>query len=263
MKKYKIHLTTILTAAAVGMLLPYSATAAEGIEITPSAYLTDYAGYLTVHVQTERDIRVKIDKQTSEGAIGYYDTLLEDAGTYYFRLDSCEYDITTENYLSVFSVTVLDEKDSGCAYTQDLLVYDPGFSTEVTESAYTWSVSSVEAETRVATATTTPAAMEGSIWTGTSNVTLQYIPYTLGDVNDNDTVEMIDAYNTLLYNSIVSAGGETSFTENGSVLEENAAFSAADVNKNGVIDMVDAYYILMYNSVQSAGGKPEWRDIVK
>lgn len=266
MKKTKPIRLAALTAAvmAAGMLMPtYAVAALDSIEITPSAYLTDHAGDLTVNVQTERDIRVKIVKQTKEGSITYYNTLLEDAGTYHFWLDSCEYDMDSGEYLSTFSVTVLDEKDSGCAYTEnDLLVYDPGFSTEVTGSAFTWSVSSVEAETRQANGTAI-ATMTGSVWTSSNDVTLQYIPYTLGDLDNSGKIDMTDAYRTLMYSSYIALGQEPSFTDGSSVLAENSAFAAADINKNLKIEMVDAYYILMYSSYSALGTPKDWSEIVK
>ena len=267
MRRKITHFLVFLTACimTLGTCLPVcSAAASEITEITASDYLTDRAGSLLVHVSGDRDIRVKIVKQTEEGAITYYNTLLEGMGTYQFWLDSCEYDIASEGYRTSFSITVLDDKDSGCAYTQQgVLVYDTGFSTDVADSVFTWTVDSVEAESRAVIATPLTASMDGDVWRGTCEVTLQYIPYTLGDIDSDGKIDMKDAYNTLMYTSKVAMGQKTSFTDDPSGFDEIVAFSAADINKNLEIEMTDAYFILLYSSYISLGQTPDWETIMK
>ncbi len=76
----------------------------------------------------------------------------------------------------------------------------------------------------------------------------------LGDVDGNEKVEMIDAYNVLMESSILSAGGDPTFTE-----EQK---TAADIDGNGKIEMIDAYYVLLYSSYISAGGNPTWEQVM-
>lgn len=78
-------------------------------------------------VSGEREVQVKIEKDTPDGIILYYDTTLYDDGTYEFLLDSCEYNIGTGEYDSSFTVTVQDKSDSLACYTQkNMVVVDPG-----------------------------------------------------------------------------------------------------------------------------------------
>lgn len=98
----------------------------------PSKYLQDQKGTLTMTVSGDRDVRVKIEKDTLDGVITYYDTTLENDGTYDFTLDSCEYNVNTETYDSSFTVSVWDKADSSCSYTEEhLVVMDPGFTQNV------------------------------------------------------------------------------------------------------------------------------------
>lgn len=257
----------VATAMAVGMAMPTFAVWAEGtepavVEVTPSEFLADKAGSLQVTVSGERDLRVKVEKQTPDGKILYYNTLLENDGIYSFSLDSCEYNLDTEAYDSSFSVTVQDEGDALCAYTlNNMVVLDTGFTTTATTTEYAWDVTSTEADVRVATAVATaPAILDSGVYFGSCRVTLDYLSYTMGDVDENGKVEIQDAFLTLMYSSKQSAGEVPQFTDGSFVKKENAAFAAADVNKDMKIEIQDAFLILMYSSVESAGGTPTWEN---
>lgn len=262
MKQKKQHIALALAAAILtGAVLPAIGVSAEEtpIAIPESSYLMDKTGTLSMTVQGGRTLRVKIEKNTLDGVISYYDTILEEDGVYNFTLDSCEYNLDTQAYDSSFTITVLDEKDSDCTYTlQDQLVIDPGFSQEITYTQYDWKVVSVEGEARDVVPYATAATAVNQMWYGTVEVTLQYVPYTLGDVNNDGKIDTFDAYETLLYYAKNSAGFTAQFTDGTSVQAENAAFSAADVTKDGKIDTMDAYYILLYYARVSAGYDPIW-----
>ncbi len=203
-----------------------------------------------------------MEKQTPDGKFLYYNTLLENDGVYAFTLDSCEYNLDTDAYDSSFSVTVQDEDDALCAYTlTDMVVLDTGFTTAATTTEYAWDVTSAEADVRLATAVATaPTILDSGVYFGACQVTLEYLPYTRGDVDNNGKIEIQDAYLTLLYSSKLSAGVVPSFTDGSSVKKENAAFAAADVNRDMQIQIQDAFSILMHSSVESAGGTPTWDD---
>ena len=65
-----------LTAAVMAALaLPAgSAFADDSYLISPSGYLQDRTGTLTMTVSGEREVQVKIEKDTPDGIILYYDT---------------------------------------------------------------------------------------------------------------------------------------------------------------------------------------------
>lgn len=254
-------LAVLLTAS---LLSPTShVSAAEQIQIPESDSLskipTERTGTVTVSVDGSRDIRVRIDKQTEEGVISYYNTLLTEEGSYAFTLDCNEYDIDSKSYFSDFLVTILDEKDSGCAFHGKAVVHDVGYHPgEITASRYTWDVASIEGETRDSSVTELAGSVADTIYTERNTVYLQYIDYTLGDVDNDGNITLADAYQALMYSSLKAIGKTPAFTDGSSVRDENAAFSAADVDKNLEIELADAYKILMYNSIAAIGGTPSW-----
>ncbi|MCD8219113.1 MAG: hypothetical protein LUC50_01780 [Ruminococcus sp.] len=222
--------------------------------------MSDSNGSLIIHTEGDRDLHVSITKETLDGSILYYDTVLESDGSYCFTLDSCEYDIITDAYRSSFIVTIADNIDTLCTYTEtDLLVPDPGFSLDVTQAVYNWDVTLVEGESRSVTQTIQKAQNTDGIWTGASEVTLQYLNYTLGDVDADEKIGIQDAYETLYYYAKKSAGANWKFTNHISGQSEDAAFAAADVNKDLEITIDDAYTILTYYAKQSAGLEASWK----
>ncbi len=270
MKRTYRKLACILTAAILGGMLPtaqVSAQAGESILIPDSAYLSDHAGMLEVTITGDREIRVIVEKHTPDGVIAYYNTLLEESGTYAFSLDSCEFNIEQQGsempYVSSFTFTVIDEKDSQCQYTAPaFIVLDPGFSLEYGTSAYELTVTSEEGESRnvteVATETTTIDS-EPKVWQGSAEVKLTYLSYTLGDINVDGNIDTFDAFAVLEYYAQKAAGyTDVMFTDGTSLKAENAAFAAADVNKDGEADTLDAFKTLRYYAMQSSGESPEW-----
>lgn len=262
-----MHHTALAIAAAMvtGSVLP-SAVWAEDTEtvipIAPSEYLSDTAGTLNVTVQGDRAIRVKIEKQTLDGTIPYYSTLLEEEGTYAFSLDSCEYNPDTAAYDSSFTITVLDEKDTGCAYTlTEQLVPDPGFSLDISKTQYDWNITSTATAVRTVTGVATPTSIVDGVWYGAVDISLEYIPYTLGDINGDTQINADDAYLALMYYAKASVGQGAKFTDGTSLLSENAAFSAADTTKDLQIDADDAYRILLYYAMTSVGDTPSWETL--
>ena len=75
--------------------------------------------------------------------------------------------------------------------------------------------------------------------------------YTLGDVNDDETIDASDASLVLAEYAKIQTGGNQTFTENQT--------SAADVNNDGVVDASDASKILVYYAAISTGKEPSWK----
>lgn len=142
MKKRQRLLAALTAAGMTAAAVPAVAVFADdSVAVTPSKYLQDQKGTLTMTVSGDRDVRVKIEKDTLDGVITYYDTTLENDGTYDFTLDSCEYNVNTETYDSSFTVSVWDKADSSCSYTEEhLVVMDPGFTQNVERSQFDWNL---------------------------------------------------------------------------------------------------------------------------
>lgn len=252
-----------VTAVSVMTFNAYADNTAEAVEIEPSKYLADNSGFLSVNVNGGRAVRVNIEKNTPDGMFVYYNTLLEKDGTYVFTLDSCEYNIDTGEYDSDFTFSVTDENDTACSFTMtDKVVADPGFSLAISDTQYYFTVNSIESAERNVTAEITPDETDKGILKGSADISMEYIPYILGDVNSDGLINLQDAAEALSYYAKSSANMNPKFTEGTSVMSENAAFAAADINKDMKIDINDAAYILRYYAVNSAGMEASWDDIL-
>ena len=83
--------------------------------------------------------------------------------------------------------------------------------------------------------------------TSTSSVITTTVPQplenALGDVNNDDLVNSVDASLILAYYAKVSTNAETNFTESQKI--------AADVNNDGLVNSVDASNVLQYYAYAS------------
>ncbi len=86
---------------------------------------------------------------------------------------------------------------------------------------------------------------------------------TTGDVDNDESVTMSDAYQTLMYTSKTAMGTENpTLTTDGDTLEEACAYAAADVNCDDEITASDAYHILVHTSYEALGKDPSWTEIL-
>ena len=81
------------------------------------------------------------------------------------------------------------------------------------------------------------------------------IEYTLGDVNEDSSINASDATLVLVNYSLLSTGEKMQLTE--------YQQKAADVNRDGKIDASDATMILQYYPYLSTGGKDSFADFLK
>lgn len=72
----------------------------------------------------------------------------------------------------------------------------------------------------------------------------------LGDVNEDSTIDSIDATAILVEYANTSTGNKPTFT--------SSQVIAADVNKDGFVNSTDASKILAYYAESATGGKPSW-----
>ena len=233
MKKRQRLLAALTAAGMTAAAVPAVAVFADdSVSVTPSKYLQDQKGTLTMTVSGDRDVRVKIEKDTLDGVITYYDTTLENDGTYDFTLDSCEYNVNTETYDSSFTVSVWDKADSSCSYTEEhLVVMDPGFTQNVERSQFDWNLTLQEGDKQDVSAVVTDASVQDGIWAGGTDLTMQYVPYTLGDVDNDGFIDSTDVFELLLYVAKKSSGQKNAtFTGDASSMAETVAALAATVS---------------------------------
>lgn len=265
MKKGQRLLAALTAAGMAAAAVPAVAVFADDSgAVTPSKYLQDQKGTLTMTVSGDRDVRVKIEKDTLDGVITYYDTTLENDGTYDFTLDSCEYNVNTETYDSSFTVSVWDKADSGCSYTEEhLVVMDPGFTQTVERSQFDWNLTLQEGDKQDVSAVVTDASVQDGIWAGGTDLTMQYVPYTLGDVDNDGFIDSTDVFELLLYVAKKSSGQKNAtFTGDASSMAETVAANAADIDKSGDMDSTDLYYLLYYIALNGAGVSTNWEEIL-
>ncbi len=166
-------------------------------------------------------------------------------------------------YLSSYTITVQDIGDSDCAYSESgIIVYDTGFSREVSATEYYWDVTSIESEeTRDISAAVHGPYFEDGVWSETAVITLEYLAYTLGDVNGDGNVDPVDAHLVLVYYASNNVG-TYKFSDGGNVNQSDVyAEAAADVDKDGSITPVDAHKILLYYAYQNIGQDVAWEDL--
>lgn len=266
-KRFAACFLTAFFATALALSLPVHA--ADGVTRT---YHSDYSygesyqvGDLAVVTQSERPIHVRIEKETLEGVILFYDETLNGAGTYHFILDYCEYDYEDTDpaaeYMDSYTVTINDVADSRSAYTmEDILVPDPGAGTDASSASYTLKVSLLERDARDAHQTG-EAVVEDGVLRGSYSIDIDYLNYTMGDVDADSTVSVEDARLCLLYYAAQASDTVWLFSNEVHKQSENDCFAAADTNLDETIDVEDARRILVYYARQSVGETPDWDEI--
>ncbi|MCD8219722.1 MAG: dockerin type I domain-containing protein [Ruminococcus sp.] len=240
-------------------------------KLLPDSQIT---GEISVIVH-DHPIHVVISRQSSEAPVVYYETdLAPKSGTtateYVFLMDYSELpqdasqfdktytaDFLTGVYSSAYAITITVPDSSGDAvYTEsDLLIAD--WHTEEAISGvtrYQYNVTFSE-DTKEAVVSSEKAAVisDGSALLE-REVQLLWAPYTLGDVDNNGKIDIIDAYNILVYYATLAATGS---------LPEDANFDAADVDLDGEITIFDAYTVLIYYAKTSAGYETTLEEIVE
>ncbi len=110
---------------------------------------------------------------------------------------------------------------------------------------------------------TTATADTTTSTTTTPTTSIETTPM-MGDINQNNDVDMNDAYQILLFSSYMAAGDDGyTFSNDGDIEKELLLRSLADVDKDNKITMQDAYYVLLYSSYRAAGNKNiQWSDLI-
>lgn len=216
----------------------------------------------------EHPIHVNITMYSSEKPVVYYDTdLTASEGSsqtkYVFLVDYSEYpdqaqlaefqntytaDYLTGVYSSCYQVTISAPDTDGAVYEEKpVLIADFHADANVkNKTTYTYNVQfSTDQQQPVLYEVPSVNMQDGSADIS-RNISMLWKPYTLGDVDENDKIDMTDAYLILIYSSYLSLGTTPD-------MEINT--DAADVDENGKIDMTDAYLTLIYTSYLALGNK--------
>ncbi len=133
--------------------------------------------------------------------------------------------------------------------TENIVYTSETFNITVKEAATTTTTTPTTTTSTAAT-TTPPTTTTSTAATTTTPPTTTEPTYTLGDVNEDDKVDSVDASLVLAEYALIQTGGELTFTEK----QKNAA----DVNKDGKTDSSDASKILEYYAAISTGKDPSW-----
>lgn len=215
----------------------------------------------------EHPIQVEIVNQTPEGDLLYYDTEIEPqegytATTYIFELpyssiaydpedyteiydaDYAEYTYSTAYTLTI-SVPDMADKEEDEIYEEDnIIIINPHWETEISYTTYAYEVTFDDDAEELVTYTLEDAVeTDGEIQLDRT-ISFLWAPYILGDVNEDELINIADASLILAYYA-EEAAGETPTTE---LVEE-----AADVNSDGSITITDATIVLQYITINAAG----------
>lgn len=225
------------------------------IEMPYASSMIGVHGSIRILLQGSRKVNVNIQKQTQEGSDLYYDTILDpsQSGTntteYVFYLDCCEYNFSTESYVSTYQLTISDLATEAASYQEkDVIIVDSGFSESVQITNYNYTVTMLEGETGGVIATVPKKTVANGVQTVENAITLRYAAGNqLGDPDGDGNVSVEDAVMVLTYYAKRSAG-----------LEAEIDLYAADVNEDGVIGVEDAVGILTYYARKAAGLSPSF-----
>lgn len=86
------------------------------------------------------------------------------------------------------------------------------------------------------------------------------VPYTLGDVNQDDVISVEDARLALQY--YASTAASLDFRLHSQIVMHNAGISAADIDGDGLVTVQDATAILSYYAQQASGAAPSWEQVL-
>lgn len=272
----KVLSALLASAICVGMI-PFSAFASETVTVEKSDALyfssngetialpdTCVTGEISVVVH-EHPVEVMISKHSQEApAIEYYHTVLQplESGedvTYTFLVDYCESPESTEgadqifttdflenSYTSAYTVTLMAEGSDDAIYTENgVVIGDPHDESAVTgKTKYVYDVIYNDDKENPVSSGDASVAVESGTATISREVELLWNPYTLGDANGDDVIDIMDASMILTYYAQVAAGNEP---------DANLIFDAADIDKNGKIEITDASKTLAFYAKKAAG----------
>ena len=134
-------------------------------------------------------------------------------------------------------------------------------TTTTTAKSITTTVKTTSTTEKLTTTTAKPTATTTKL---TTTLTTTQPPVTTtkatdvnrGDIDDNGTIDAIDASVALTIYALRSTNGDVS-------MYSEKQLQAADTDKNGTVDAIDASYILSYYAYISTGGKKNFDDFMK
>ncbi len=134
--------------------------------------------------------------------------------------------------------------------------------TTTTTAKPTTTVKTTSTTEKLTTTTAKPTATTTKLTTTLTTTTQPPVTTTKatdvnrGDIDDNGTIDAIDASVALTIYALRSTNGDVS-------MYSEKQLQAADTDKNGTVDAIDASYILSYYAYISTGGKKNFDDFMK
>ena len=135
-------------------------------------------------------------------------------------------------------------------------------TTTTTAKFTTTTVKTTSTTEKLTTTTAKPTATTTKLTTTLNTTTQPPVTTTKatdvnrGDIDDNGTIDAIDASVALTIYALRSTNGDVS-------MYSEKQLQAADTDKNGTVDAIDASYILSYYAYISTGGKKNFDDFMK
>lgn len=277
MKKNAIALACAAALSVCTTISAFSASADENVSALTTVMMPRSAalafqpeskitGEIAI-VLENHPVHVNITLYSDEKPSVYYDTDLipeEDAGMteYVFPVNFSEYpdqsqldafqntytaDYFSGVYTSCYCVTITTIDLNQTEY-QDEAVLIADFHADPVVSGTTKQVYemtfSEEQEEDFLVGTPVVEITDGNAEISRS-VSMRWQSCALGDVDEDGSITLADAYLILMYDSYRAVGIEPDF--------EKFVIEAADVTHDGAINLTDAYHTMMYNSMLAIG----------
>lgn len=250
----KLLKTVSVISAAILFVAPMTGISAfaqtEPIEVTSifeQFNPNDVNGDVTLNIPDNTSVTVKIKAKTPEGDYDYYSGTYSSSQSNDFIFPIEGYDDRTYSVEFMVKDEVLDAVSD--AYSEDISIPE-GDKTLSTKTVYTYVISVDDKDSEVPYDVSKEETVVDDVKYISRSVKFYVKSYVLGDVNDDGSINAVDASLVLTEYATTSTGAAGSFSANQK--------KAADVNKNGSVDAVDASKILSYYADESTGKTPSW-----
>lgn len=249
MNKYII--TAFCTAVLLTEIISSEAAAIEATVLPTDKDITllDTSGKIYIHMQNKGSIHITADKTEPEGVFRYYNTDItsqasETDGSYQMDLSCCEYLVDSGEYASHYTVNISSAMDKKAAYSQNIIVKDPGFE-DIESSEYHFYITMISSdESGYKISASNERTSDDGILIHEQYIELSYS--NKGDVTGDGKLDISDATAALTIYAKQLANLDTSeFSE--------VQKKAADMDEDGIIDISDSTAILTVYARNIAG----------
>lgn len=248
MNKYLI--AVFCSAVLLTKIISSEASAIEAVVLPTEDGITllESSGKVYIHMQNKGSLHVTVDKTEPEGIFRYYNKYItsqaqKNDSTYLMDLSCCEYLVDSGEYASYYTVNLSSAMDKKAAYSQDIVIKDPGFE-DINSSEYHFYITMTSSDESGYKIDHSNEYISNDVLICEQYIELSYL--NKGDVTGDGKLDISDATAALTIYAKQAAALDTSeFSE--------AQKKTADMDDDGIVDISDATAILTVYSKSVAG----------